>query len=348
MLAVIERERGVPAAIVSDARDVRGDLGDVFGPDARSAAAAAKEIAEAGQREAERLAVHALGLLAVDRDHVAASLRLVQAPDRVIVALEPLVLVADLRASVDLVEHGGISRRLLRRRCLRRRRQSQSGDQQACENKAHFGISHPSPDHPRLVIAPLSARCRRSFEPMSAKWTDRRSLLAAGAGLAVAPTLAGCANSSIIGLDKAARSLDICNQGEPISLDPHKCNSSWENNIIGNMFVGLITEDQHSHPIPGMAERWETSDDGLTWTFFLRPAQWSDGQPCNAHDFEFAFRRILDPANLAVYASFLYAIKNAEAINNGRMHPDQAARQRARRSDAGECGSNIPRHTCRN
>ena len=158
---------------------------------------------------------------------------------------------------------------------------------------------------------------------MSAKWTDRRSLLAAGAGLAVAPSLAGCANSHIIGLDKAARSLDICNQGEPISLDPHKCNSSWENNIIGNMFVGLLTEDQHSHPIPGMAQRWETSEDGLTWTFFLRPAQWSDGNPCNAHDFEFAFRRILDPANLAVYASFLYAIKNAEAVNNGRMHPNQ-------------------------
>ena len=89
------------------------------------------------------------------------------------------------------------------------------------------------------------------------------------------------------------------------------------------MFVGLLTEDQHSHPIPGMAQRWETSEDGLTWTFFLRPAQWSDGNPCNAHDFEFAFRRILDPANLAVYASFLYAIKNAEAVNNGRMHPNQ-------------------------
>ena len=144
-----------------------------------------------------------------------------------------------------------------------------------------------------------------------------------GGGMAAAPSLAGCANSHIIGLDKAPGSLDICNQGEPISLDPHKCNSSWENNIIGNMFVGLLTEDQHSHPIPGMAQRWETSEDGLTWTFFLRPAQWSDGNPCNAHDFEFAFRRILDPANLAVYASFLYPIKNAEAVNNGRMHPNQ-------------------------
>jgi oligopeptide transport system substrate-binding protein len=158
---------------------------------------------------------------------------------------------------------------------------------------------------------------------MSPRWTNRRSLLAAGAGLAAAPTLAGCANSQIVGLDKGARSLDICNQGEPISLDPHKCNSTWENNIIGNMFVGLVTEDQHSRPIPGMAQRWETSDDGLTWTFFLRPAQWSDGVPCNAHDFEFAFRRILDPANLAIYASFLYPIKNAEAVNAGHMRVDQ-------------------------
>jgi oligopeptide transport system substrate-binding protein len=146
-------------------------------------------------------------------------------------------------------------------------------------------------------------------------WTDRRALLTGAAGMA-ATSLGACANGRIIGFDKANKTLDIANQGEPKTLDPHKTTGTWESNIVGNMFLGLVTENAESEPIPGMAERWEVSDDGLTWTFFLRRALWSDGEACDAHDFEFAFRRILDPATLAEYASILYAIKNAEAVNN--------------------------------
>lgn len=153
-------------------------------------------------------------------------------------------------------------------------------------------------------------------------WTNRRSLLTATGGLGAAASLGACANASIIGLDKRRKSLDIANQGEPLSLDPHKISGTWENNIVGNMFVGLTTEDERARPVPGMAERWEISDDGLTWTFYLRRAQWSDGESCDAHDFEFAFRRILDPATMAQYASVLYPIKNAEAVNGG--HADLA------------------------
>jgi oligopeptide transport system substrate-binding protein len=149
-------------------------------------------------------------------------------------------------------------------------------------------------------------------------WTSRRALLAGGAAV----SLSGCANGQVIGFDKARRSLDVANQGEPLSLDPHKASGTWENNIIGNMFIGLTTENGRAEPVPGMAERWEVSDDGRTWTFFLRRAQWSDGEACDAHDFEFAFRRILDPENLAEYAAILYPIKNAEAVNHGQMRPD--------------------------
>lgn len=150
-------------------------------------------------------------------------------------------------------------------------------------------------------------------------WTSRRALLA-GAGSAA--TLGACANGQVIGFDKAARSLDIANQAEPLSLDPHKATGTWENNIVGNMFVGLTTENEKAEPVPGVAESWETSADGRTWTFHLRRAQWSDGEACDAHDFEYAFRRILDPANLAEYASLLYPIKNAEAVNRGDMAPE--------------------------
>lgn len=154
-------------------------------------------------------------------------------------------------------------------------------------------------------------------------WTNRRSLLAKAGGLAAAASLGACANAKVVGFDKARRSLDIANQGEPLSLDPHKASGTWENNIIGNMLIGLTTENAKSEPVPGMAERWETSEDGLIWTFYLRRAQWSDGEACDAHDFEFAFKRILDPANLAEYAAILYPIKNAQAVNSGELAPSE-------------------------
>lgn len=149
--------------------------------------------------------------------------------------------------------------------------------------------------------------------------SSRRTLI--GAGLGAAGLAAGCGSVKVVGLDKARRSLDIANSGEPLSLDPHKVTGSWENNIVGNMFVGLTTENRRAEAAPGMAQRWETSTDGLTWTFFLRPALWSDGEACDAHDFEFAFQRMLDPATKAEYAPILYPIKNAEKVNRGEVAP---------------------------
>jgi oligopeptide transport system substrate-binding protein len=140
-------------------------------------------------------------------------------------------------------------------------------------------------------------------------WT-RRAMIA-GLG-----SVAGC-GQAVIGLDVARRVLDIGNTGEPLSLDPHKVAGQQENNIIGNLFLGLTTEDQEANPVPGMAERWETSADGLTWTFHLREATWSDGIPCTAHDFVFAYRRMLDPETPAPYASILYPFRNAEAVKKG-------------------------------
>jgi oligopeptide transport system substrate-binding protein len=67
-----------------------------------------------------------------------------------------------------------------------------------------------------------------------------------------------------------------------------------------------------------MAERWTTSPDGLTWTFHLRDATWSDGVPVTADDFVFSLRRILAPETASEYASLLYLIKNAQVVNEGK------------------------------
>ncbi len=81
---------------------------------------------------------------------------------------------------------------------------------------------------------------------------------------------------------------------------------------------GLIAYDQNDQLTPGAAERWEIRDDGAT--FWIREeATWSDGQPVTAHDFEFAWKRVLDPDTAAQYAFILYPIKNAEAVNQGDL-----------------------------
>jgi oligopeptide transport system substrate-binding protein len=117
----------------------------------------------------------------------------------------------------------------------------------------------------------------------------------------------------------AAGELHIANSGEPDTLDPHHVEGVWENRIIGDMFMGLTTEAADGSVIPGAAESWEVSDDGTVYTFTLRDHTWSDGTPVTADDFVFAMQRILDPAEAAEYASLLYTIKNARALNEGAL-----------------------------
>lgn len=120
----------------------------------------------------------------------------------------------------------------------------------------------------------------------------------------------------------AAGTLRVASMGEPASLDPHKVSGTWENYIVGDMFVGLTTEDPTSKAVPGVAESWTVSEDGKTYTFKLRKSTWSDGTPLTANDFVFSLQRILLPETAAEYASLLYIIKGAEAINTGKAAAD--------------------------
>jgi oligopeptide transport system substrate-binding protein len=113
--------------------------------------------------------------------------------------------------------------------------------------------------------------------------------------------------------------LEYGNSAEPGTLDPSKSTGTWESHIIGDMIEGLTTDDAEGRPVPGMAKAWEVSPDGLTWTFHLRDAQWSDGAPVTADDFVYALRRVLSPAQASEYAALIYVIKNAQAVNEGRL-----------------------------
>ncbi|HUO91859.1 MAG TPA: peptide ABC transporter substrate-binding protein [Rhizomicrobium sp.] len=111
------------------------------------------------------------------------------------------------------------------------------------------------------------------------------------------------------------------NIGEPKSLDPDYIDLQLEGNIVGDLLVGLVTEDRAGNPIPGAATGWKTSADGKTWTFHIRHHVWSDGVAVSSHDFAFAWRRILDPKTAAGYGYNLWVFKNAQKITEGRLPP---------------------------
>ncbi|MCP4744661.1 MAG: peptide ABC transporter substrate-binding protein [Desulfobacteraceae bacterium] len=120
----------------------------------------------------------------------------------------------------------------------------------------------------------------------------------------------------------AGGTLRIASMGEPASLDPHKVSGTWAVHIVGDLFLGLTTDDPYSKAVPGAAKSWTISSDGKTYTFNLRKSLWSDGTPVTAGDFVFSFRRILNPETAAEYASVLYIIEGAEQINTGKASPE--------------------------
>ena len=115
--------------------------------------------------------------------------------------------------------------------------------------------------------------------------------------------------------------LHLGNLSEPNDLDPHITDTQQTFNLVMAFFEGLAQYDPKTcEPVPAVAERWEVSADNLTWTFHLRAnAKWSNGDPVTAHDFVFAYRRMLSPKLAAEYASFLFALKNGEAFNSGKV-----------------------------
>ncbi|MGH6760668.1 MAG: peptide ABC transporter substrate-binding protein [Phyllobacterium sp.] len=114
------------------------------------------------------------------------------------------------------------------------------------------------------------------------------------------------------------------NDTDPTTLDHHKTSTIAEANIFRDLYESLVTQDAKGKVVPGVAESWEISDDGLKYTFKLREnAKWSNGDPVAADDFVFAYRRVQDASLAAPYANMLFPIANAEAINKGEKKPEE-------------------------
>ena len=144
--------------------------------------------------------------------------------------------------------------------------------------------------------------------------------------------LAACAGAFLVlksddkpGTD--APSVATLNRGlvsDPESLDPHKARSTQAAEVLRDIGEGLMTYSADGELVGGAAESWDSSADGLTYTFNLRAtARWSNGDAVTAEHFVFSLRRLVDPATAAFYAEAIVAVSNAAEIVAGDLAPSE-------------------------
>jgi oligopeptide transport system substrate-binding protein len=146
------------------------------------------------------------------------------------------------------------------------------------------------------------------------KSLTRRLLLLGAAALTLAVAACGGDEADIDGASVLNRGLGV----EPESLDPHKSRSSEAGDVQRDLGEGLTGYTAHGRLEPRAASRWQVSEDGIEYRFFLRPeGRWTNGDPVTAEDFIYSFRRLVDPATAAFYSQSIIDVENAAAIVAG-------------------------------
>lgn len=142
----------------------------------------------------------------------------------------------------------------------------------------------------------------------------------------VGSLFAGCGGSKNSTGSDGKTTIKVNIAADPRTIDPGLNNSIEGGQVITNAFEGLTNLDKDEKVVPGVAEKWDVSKDGLTYTFHLRKnAKWSDGKGVTAKDFEYAWKRALDPKTASQYAYQLFYLKNGEAYNQGKTTADQVS-----------------------
>lgn len=154
-----------------------------------------------------------------------------------------------------------------------------------------------------------------------------------GARLALASTLLGvlglCVVAFALRSGRPRADFAFTGGGELRSLDPHGVTGVPEGRVIRLLYEGLVARNPQTLAVePGAAEGWRVSPDGRTFTFAVRAdARWSNGEPLSAADFEWSFRRMLEPATACEYASSLWLVEGAREFTTGQA-ADGSARER--------------------
>ncbi|HLR18497.1 MAG TPA: peptide ABC transporter substrate-binding protein [Staphylococcus sp.] len=142
--------------------------------------------------------------------------------------------------------------------------------------------------------------------------------------IALTVILAGCGNAEGVYSDKGQVFRKVITQ-DITSLDSALATDTVSFDMYNQIYEGLYTLDKNDKAQPGVAKEMpKESNGGKTLTIKLRKdAKWSNGDPVTAHDFEYAWKRVVDPETASEYAYIMYDIKNAEDINMGKKDKDE-------------------------
>jgi len=139
--------------------------------------------------------------------------------------------------------------------------------------------------------------------------------------------MVACGGKKEASSEKEAEQVLVFNlSSEPKTVDPQLNSATDGGIVINNTFEGLMRMNDEGMPVPATAESYEVSEDGKVYTFHIREnAKWSDGQPVKAGDFEYAWKRALDPAVASEYSFQLYYIEGAQEYFEGNASADDVA-----------------------
>ncbi|WIY59099.1 peptide ABC transporter substrate-binding protein [Bacillus arachidis] len=136
--------------------------------------------------------------------------------------------------------------------------------------------------------------------------------------------LAGCGKEKTTTKPKEEKKiLQLTETGEIPSLNSLKVTDAVAFNVLNNVMEGLFRLSKNDEVISGIAQKYEVSKDGKTYTFHLRDAKWSNGDSVTAHDFVYAWKQLVNPETGSEYAYIMYDVKNAEKINKKQMGLDE-------------------------
>ncbi|MGK8828944.1 peptide ABC transporter substrate-binding protein [Bacillus paranthracis] len=138
--------------------------------------------------------------------------------------------------------------------------------------------------------------------------------------LFVSSILVGCAKEKTTTKPKDEKKvLQLLETGEIPSLNSGKVTDAVSFNVLNNVMEGLFRLSKNDEVIEAGAQKYEVSKDGKTYTFHLRDAKWSNGDPVTAQDYVYAWKQLINPDTASQYAYIAYDVKNAEKINKKQL-----------------------------
>lgn len=137
-----------------------------------------------------------------------------------------------------------------------------------------------------------------------------------------ASALAGCSGSKG-GTSSKKQEITWALSDEPETLDPSQDNYLLSTHVLLNLWSGLFKTDASNKLVKSVCDSYTEDSTGTNYTFKIKSsAKWSDGKPVTAGDFEYSWKRLLDPATASPVATDMYILKNAKAYNTGKATAD--------------------------